>query len=152
MRCPHTCLLTGSLSSHAHPGMEDIARQTVEFLYEDVGRLPKELTFPTLEDVKVLAEKLSAEKLAKNQLVIVSDKTPVANCGVRLMEKTLGLMGVILEIDEKTQVARVECYLPSDAVLVSFWYPISYLEKPQLRHSSSPILQATDAMHIGVHR
>ena len=135
-----------------YPGMEDIARQTVEFLYEDVGRLPKELLFPTLEDAKLMAEKLSADKLAVGQLVIISEKIPVANCGVRLMQKTVGVMGVDLELDEKTQMARVECYIPSDAVLVGYWYPIAYLEKPPLGHSNSPILQAADAMQIHAHR
>ena len=132
--------------------MEDIARQTVEFLYEDVGKLPKELTFPTLDEAKGKAEELSAEKLSSGQVVLVSTKLPVASCGVRMMQKTMGVMGVVLEVEDKKQIARVECYIPSDAVLVSYWYPIVYLEKPPLGHTHSPILKATDAMQIHAHR
>ena len=124
----------------------------MEFLYDDVGRLPKELTFPTLEEAKGKAEELSADKLSCGQVVLVSSKLPVANCGVRMMQKTTGMMGVVLEVEDKKQMARVECYIPSDAVLVNYWYPIVYLEKPPLGHTHSPILQAADAMQIHAHR
>jgi E3 ubiquitin-protein ligase HECTD4 len=33
-------------------GMTDIARQTVEFLYEETGGMPADLRLPTLDDVK----------------------------------------------------------------------------------------------------
>ena len=33
-------------------GMTEIARQTVDFLYEDNGGRPKDLMLPTLDDIK----------------------------------------------------------------------------------------------------
>ena len=39
-------------------GMADIARETVEFLYQDFGGLPSHIKFPTLEDIKKNQKKL----------------------------------------------------------------------------------------------
>ena len=41
------------ISLQPYPGMSDIARQTVEFLYEENGGVPRDLHLPTLEDIKV---------------------------------------------------------------------------------------------------
>ena len=44
-------------------GMADIARQTVEFLYEENGGIPRDLHLPTVEDIKEEMSKFSIAKL-----------------------------------------------------------------------------------------
>lgn len=55
-----TCFLT--------TGMVDIARQTVEFLYEENGGIPRDLYLPTIEDIKDEANKFTTDKVRKGIL------------------------------------------------------------------------------------
>lgn len=50
------------------PGMVDIARQTVEFLYEENGGIPRDLYLPTIEDIKDEANKFTIDKVRKGKL------------------------------------------------------------------------------------
>lgn len=45
--------------------MVDIARQTVEFLYEENGGVPRDLYLPTIEDIKDEANKFTIDKVRK---------------------------------------------------------------------------------------
>lgn len=45
--------------------MVDIARQTVEFLYEENGGVPRDLYLPTIEDIKDEASKFTIDKVRK---------------------------------------------------------------------------------------
>lgn len=47
--------------------MVDIARQTVEFLYEENGGVPRDLYLPTIEDIRDEANKFTIEKVRKGQ-------------------------------------------------------------------------------------
>lgn len=48
-------------------GMVDIARQTVEFLYEENGGIPRDLYLPTIEDIKDEANKFTIDKVRKGK-------------------------------------------------------------------------------------
>lgn len=48
-------------------GMVDIARQTVEFLYEENGGIPRDLYLPTIEDIKDEANKFTIDKVRKGR-------------------------------------------------------------------------------------
>lgn len=50
------------------PGMVDIARQTVEFLYEENGGIPRDLYLPTIEDIKDEANKFTIDKVRKGKV------------------------------------------------------------------------------------
>ena len=117
-------------------GMADIARQTVEFLYEENGGIPRDLHLPTIENVKTQLTKLSIDRIRKSQPVFISnnsnlDLTNLPKFCVPLMLKTLGLPGEVLEIDVTNELVQVETYLRLEGMLVRFWYPLSVLEKVQ---------------------
>ena len=116
-------------------GMADIARQTVEFLYEENGGIPRDLHLPTLDDIKEEVNKFSIESIRKGHSVIITNpedlniiNLPKYCCPS--MWKTFGLTGEVLEIDSSNQLVQVETYLSLEGVLVRYWYPISALEKP----------------------
>ena len=44
--------------------------------------------------------------------------------------KTFGLHGEVLDVDRTNELILVESYLRGDGVLVRFWYPLSWLERP----------------------
>ena len=46
-------------------GMVDIARQTVEFLYEENGGMPRDLHLPTIDDIREEAAKFTIERVRK---------------------------------------------------------------------------------------
>lgn len=48
--------------------MVDIARQTVEFLYEENGGIPRDLYLPTIEDIKDEANKFTIDKVRKGTI------------------------------------------------------------------------------------
>ena len=47
--------------------MTDIARQTVEFLYEENGGIPRDLHLPTLDDMKEELNKVTIDRIKKGQ-------------------------------------------------------------------------------------
>lgn len=51
-------------------GMVDIARQTVEFLYEENGGIPRDLYLPTIEDIKDEANKFTMDKVRKGTIYV----------------------------------------------------------------------------------
>ena len=117
-------------------GMADIARQTVEFLYEENGGIPRDLHLPTLENVKAQLSKLSIDRIRKSQAVFISrnsdlDLTHLPKYCVPLMLKTFGLPGEVLEVDAANELVQVETYLRLEGMLVRFWYPLNALEKVQ---------------------
>ena len=114
-------------------GMADIARQTVEFLYEENGGIPRDMHLPTIEDIKEEMSKFTIERLKKGQQVLISNlctENAMPKFSVPLMFKTFGLPGEVLEIDVSNELVQVESYLKSEGILVRFWYPINSLEKP----------------------
>ena len=80
--------------------MESIAQETVEFLYEENGGIPKDLHLPTMDDVKAELGKFTISRVRKGSAVVVQRELPYARCGVRTMQKTQGLTGIVLDVDE----------------------------------------------------
>ena len=87
--------------------MTDIARQTVEFLYEENGGIPRDLHLPTIENIKEDLAKFTIEKVKKGTTVVVRNTTETSTAGttvlpkfaVRSMLKTFGLTGNVLDVD-----------------------------------------------------
>lgn len=80
--------------------MESIAQETVEFLYEENGGIPKDLRLPTMDDVKAELGKFTISRVRKGSAVVVQRELPYARCGVRTMQKTQSLTGIVLDVDE----------------------------------------------------
>ncbi|ESO97623.1 hypothetical protein LOTGIDRAFT_228255 [Lottia gigantea] len=138
-------------------GMTDIARQTVEFLYEENGGIPRDLHLPTIDDIKEDLAKFTIERVKKGTTVIIrphlSLSTALPKFAVRSMLKTFGATGTVLEIDAPNELVQVETYLRSEGVLVRFWYPIQSLEKPpqSLRKASISGGQTLDTSNTHIH-
>ena len=81
-------------------GMETIAQETVEFLYEENGGMPKDLVLPTMDNVKAELGKFTIDKVKKGSAVVVQKEIPCNRFGVRTMLKTQGLTGIVLAVDE----------------------------------------------------
>lgn len=114
-------------------GMTDIARQTVEFLYEENGGIPADMHLPTLEDMKEEMLKLSIDQIKRGDSVSIrtlTEKPPGASFYSASQLKTFGLIGEVLDTDKQEELVLVETYLKSEGILVSFWYPLPYLSKP----------------------
>ena len=97
-------------------GMEDIALQTVEFLYEENGGLPRDLVFPTLEDVKRDADKLTVDHCKKGLAVVITSDINISRCGVRPMSKTLGLIGNVLLVDKVHKYILSQYYVIKQSI------------------------------------
>ena len=83
--------------------MTDIARQTVEFLYEENGGMPRDLHLPTIDDIKEELAKFTIERVRKGTTVVVrvpSSGPILPKFAVRGMLKTFGLTGVVLDLDQ----------------------------------------------------
>ncbi|XP_054852988.1 probable E3 ubiquitin-protein ligase HECTD4 isoform X3 [Eublepharis macularius] len=146
-------------------GMVDIARQTVEFLYEENGGIPRDLYLPTIEDIKDEANKFTIDKVRKGLTVVTRcpDSNNVATntvgtalpkFAIRGMLKTFGLHGVVLDVDSVNELVQVETYLRSEGVLVRYWYPIDMLERPPAgyRRTATNGLVSLDNANIQIHR
>ncbi|XP_055995500.1 probable E3 ubiquitin-protein ligase HECTD4 isoform X2 [Ostrea edulis] len=143
-------------------GMTDIARQTVEFLYEENGGIPRDLHLPTIENIKEDLAKFTIERVRKGTTVVIRNTAETSTAGttvlpkfaVRSMLKTFGLTGNVLDVDNSNEIVQVEVYLRSEGVLVRFWYPIEMLERPPqgLRKSSITGGQILDTSNIFIHR
>ncbi|XP_063396384.1 probable E3 ubiquitin-protein ligase HECTD4 [Mytilus trossulus] len=143
-------------------GMTDIARQTVEFLYEENGGIPRDLHLPTTEDIKEDLAKFTIERVRKGTVVVVRNTAETSTAGttmlpmfaVRSMLRTFGLTGTVLDVDNSNELVQVETYLRSEGVLIRFWYPIDMLERPGqgLRKSSITGGQILDTSNIYIHR
>nr|XP_036869936.1 probable E3 ubiquitin-protein ligase HECTD4 isoform X2 [Manis javanica] len=146
-------------------GMVDIARQTVEFLYEENGGIPRDLYLPTIEDIKDEANKFTIDKVRKGLTVVTRspDSNNVASStvgtalpkfAIRGMLKTFGLHGVVLDVDSVNELVQVETYLRSEGVLVRYWYPIDMLERPPAgyRRTAANGLVTLDNTNLQIHR
>uniref|UniRef100_A0A671K5X4 Probable E3 ubiquitin-protein ligase HECTD4 n=1 Tax=Sinocyclocheilus anshuiensis TaxID=1608454 RepID=A0A671K5X4_9TELE len=143
-------------------GMVDIARQTVEFLYEENGGIPRDLYLPTIEDIKDEANKFTIDKVRKGLTVGIrcpegnntSSSTALPKFAIRGMLKTFGLHGVVLDVDSASELVQVETYLRSEGVLVRYWYPIETLERPPAgsRRAAANGLVSLDSSNIQIHR
>ncbi|XP_058136974.1 probable E3 ubiquitin-protein ligase HECTD4 isoform X6 [Dasypus novemcinctus] len=146
-------------------GMVDIARQTVEFLYEENGGIPRDLYLPTIEDIKDEANKFTIDKVRKGLTVVTRspDSNNVASStvgtalpkfAIRGMLKTFGLHGVVLDVDSVNELVQVETYLRSEGVLVRYWYPIDMLERPPAGHRRTATngLVTLDNTNLQIHR
>ncbi|XP_058014322.1 probable E3 ubiquitin-protein ligase HECTD4 isoform X2 [Ahaetulla prasina] len=146
-------------------GMVDIARQTVEFLYEENGGIPRDLYLPTIEDIKDEANKFTIDKVRKGLTVVTrcpesnnvatnAVATALPKFAIRGMLKTFGLHGVVLDVDSVNELVQVETYLRSEGVLVRYWYPIDMLERPPAgyRRTATNGLVSLDNSNIQIHR
>uniref|UniRef100_A0A4W3K6B9 HECT domain E3 ubiquitin protein ligase 4 n=1 Tax=Callorhinchus milii TaxID=7868 RepID=A0A4W3K6B9_CALMI len=146
-------------------GMVDIARQTVEFLYEENGGIPRDLYLPTIEDIKDEANKFTTDKVRKGLTVVIrypdtnnlnssTGGTALPKFAIRGMLKTFGLNGVVLDVDSVNELVQVETYLRSEGVLVRYWYPIDMLERPPTgyRRTAAYGLVTLDNTNIQIHR
>lgn len=142
-------------------GMTDIAQQTVEFLYEENGGVPRDLHLPTIEDIKDEVSRFTMERIRKGTPVVVrhpssgsSTTTVLPKFAVRAMLKTFGLPGIVLDVDNHNELVQVETYLRSEGVLVRFWYPLDVLERPaqDLRRTAVTGVQIVDTNSVQVHR
>lgn len=87
--------------------MTDIARQTVEFLYEENGGIPRDLHLPTIEDIKEDLAKFTIDRVKKGTTVIIRTPsgistyaaTQLPKFAVRTMLKTFSLTGTVLDVD-----------------------------------------------------
>lgn len=87
--------------------MTDIARQTVEFLYEENGGMPRDLHLPTIDDIKEDLAKFTIERVRKGTTVVIRNSpgtrtggaTVLPKYAVRSMLRTFGLTGTVLDID-----------------------------------------------------
>ena len=61
-------------------GMEGIAQETVEFLYEENGGIPKDLHLPTMDDVKAELGKFTISKVCVCVCVCVCVSVYVCVC------------------------------------------------------------------------
>ena len=99
-------------------GMTDIARQTVEFLYEENGGMPRDLQLPTIEDIREDLAKFTIERVRKGTMVLIrtlpgsspAGTTVLPKYAVRGMLKTFSLPGIVLDVDQVT----------SDSTLANF--------------------------------
>uniref|UniRef100_A0A8D0KTR4 HECT domain E3 ubiquitin protein ligase 4 n=1 Tax=Strix occidentalis caurina TaxID=311401 RepID=A0A8D0KTR4_STROC len=146
-------------------GMVDIARQTVEFLYEENGGIPRDLYLPTIEDIKDEANKFTIDKVRKGLTVVTRSPdsnnvtssavgTALPKFAIRGMLKTFGQHGVVLDVDSVNELVQVETYLRSEGVLVRYWYPIDMLERPPAgyRRTATNGLVTLDNTNIQIHR
>ncbi|XP_041436316.1 probable E3 ubiquitin-protein ligase HECTD4 isoform X3 [Xenopus laevis] len=146
-------------------GMVDIARQTVEFLYEENGGIPRDLYLPTIEDIKDEANKFTIDKVRKGLTVVIRSPdsnnvagttvgTALPKFAIRGMLKTFSLHGVVLDVDSVNELVQVETYLRSEGVLVRYWYPIDMLERPPAgyRRMATNGLVTLDSTNIQIHR
>ncbi len=133
-------------------GMGSIAQETVEFLYEENGGIPRDLHLPTMEDVKADLGKFTISHVKKGSVVVIQKELPYARCGGRTLQKTQGLTGIVLDVCEPKEIIQVETYLQNEGALVRFWYPVIYLERPPLGYRKSSSLRGGDAASMLIHR
>ena len=125
--------------------MIDIAKQTVEFLYEENGGIPSDLKLPDLDDVKKDMLSLSVDKLRPRMIVSINEQDlPLPMFACKQQMKTFGLEGQIITVDKLNELVEVETYLEADGIIVRFWYPIDALTKSnnESSHSSQSKLKS----------
>ena len=147
-----TAKLSPSLCDYLYLGMETIAQETVEFLYEENGGIPRDLHLPTMDDVKADLGKFTISRVKKDSVVVVQKDLPYMRFMGRTMQKTQGLMGIVLDVDEPNEIVQVECYLQNEGALVRFWYSVMSLERPQAGYCKVSSLRGGNAANMLIHR
>ena len=111
-------------------GMPDVARLTVEGLYEESGGLPADLHLPTVEDLKASVPKLGANQLQRGLRVRINNGNP-ARTGyeVRGMEGTRSSVGTVISIDSTKGLALVSVYVEREGLFECWWFPCTVLER-----------------------
>ena len=97
----------------------------VEFLYEDTGGLPRDLTMPGLEQMHEERCKLQLHHLRRGQKVVIKKAADGINIGI------VGQLSRVLEVDVALELVMVDTYLAEEGRLVRFWHPLSSLAKPE---------------------
>jgi hypothetical protein len=110
-------------------GMIDIAKQTVEFLYEENGGVPADLKLPDFDDVKNELSTLSIDKLKTKTSVAIGEQVQQPLFACKQQMKTFGLEGEVLRTDVPNELVEVETYIEEDGTIVRYWYPIDCLKK-----------------------
>lgn len=82
-------------------GMVDIARQTVEFLYEENGGIPRDLYLPTIEDIKDEANKFTIDKVRKGTKILWRK---------RRKKKTLNVVNICSRIHSCNQSSPISSW------------------------------------------
>ena len=99
--------------------MSDIAHQTVEFLYEENGGIPRDLHLPTLDDIREELSKFTIECVRKGTTVVIKMPTGAGGAtvlpkfAIRGMLKTFGLTGFVLDVDQVCVSFQLSLLLPS---------------------------------------
>ena len=132
--------------------METIAQETVEFLYDENGGIPRDLHLPTMDDVKADMGKFTISRVKKGSVVVIQKELPYVRSRGRSMPKTQGLTGIVLDVDEANEVVQVECYLQNEGALVSFWYSVMCLGRPPPGYRKVSSLRGADAANMLIHR
>ncbi|XP_040578210.1 probable E3 ubiquitin-protein ligase HECTD4 [Lepeophtheirus salmonis] len=120
-------------------GMTDIARQTVEFLYEESGGIPQDLHLPTIEDIKEDLSKLSIDGIKKGMIVNIGSINEELGykIGPESIFETSFHSGEVLDVDIDNELVQVETYLKLKGILVRYWYPLCALEKSSQSNTSA---------------
>ena len=132
----------------------------MEFLYEENGGIPGDLVLPTIEDVKEEMSKFTIAKIKKGDMVKLKgfnqgDRAQEAAFSCLSQLKTFGLYGEVLDVDRTNELILVESYLRGDGVLVRFWYPLSWLERPsdgRQKRTTITGLYSIDVRNTSVHK
>ncbi|CAB4054717.1 HECTD4 [Lepeophtheirus salmonis] len=100
-------------------GMTDIARQTVEFLYEESGGIPQDLHLPTIEDIKEDLSKLSIDGIKKGMIVNIGSINEELGykIGPESIFETSFHSGEVLDVDIDNELVQVETYLKLKGIL-----------------------------------
>eukprot|EP00048_Salpingoeca_helianthica_P002631 m.58943 g.58943 ORF g.58943 m.58943 type:complete len:4152 (-) comp12215_c0_seq1:28-12483(-) len=109
-------------------GMHEIARLTVEGLYEDQGGVPVDIHFPTIDEVKA-APKIAVAQLQRGMVVRINVPAGREGFEVPAMEGARGMVGTVLNVESAKSLALVFVYVEEESVFRQWWFPIAVLEK-----------------------
>eukprot|EP00117_Sycon_ciliatum_P012334 scpid44272/ scgid13447/ Probable E3 ubiquitin-protein ligase C12orf51 len=71
---------------------------------------------------------------------------------VAAMVNTIGLIGIVTNIDKANQLIELEVYIREEGVIASFWYPASFLRRAPTEQSGDSAMTSPGDMTINVHR
>ena len=128
------------------------------------------MRLPTVDDIKEDMAKFTIDKIKRGDHVIianmlsredaeeVSKKDPTRSSmefATVSQIKTFGLGGEVLELDRSSQLVQVETYLAAEGVLVRYWYPLSWLQKPDSDHHKGELVTDSQSVNLSnpeIHR
>lgn len=104
--------------------MPDIARQTVEFLYEEGSGMPRDLHFPTIEEVQDEYNKFTIKKVHIGMRVTIKalnssndTESMLPKFATPQMLRCFGLTGEVLDISNEHDLVLVEAYALTEGLL-----------------------------------